>query len=108
MAAWCRMGVLASLVAFYARDIVGNFNPQVYRFANGVIPSALSFLLAPVKGVKDGLADRASSVAARDLGYSRLRSWEWARRGAAMPVGVPRGKLSEPRRVMLREAKQLM
>jgi glycerol-3-phosphate O-acyltransferase len=47
---------VAALVAYYARDIVGNFNPRVYRFANSVIPSALSFLLAPVGSVRDGLA----------------------------------------------------
>ena len=43
------------LVRFYSRDIVGNFNPNVYRFANGVIPRALSFLLAPVSGIREGL-----------------------------------------------------
>ena len=43
------------LVHRYAADIAGNFNPRVYRFANDVIPSALSFLLAPISSVRDGL-----------------------------------------------------
>lgn len=35
---------LAKLVHTYALDIVGNFNPRVYRFANDLLPPALSFL----------------------------------------------------------------
>lgn len=46
---------LDSLVNRYASDIAGNFNPKVYRLANDVIPSALSFLLAPISSVRDGL-----------------------------------------------------
>ena len=47
---------LERLVTSYATDIVGNFNPRVYRFANGVLPPALSFLLAPIRSVRDGVA----------------------------------------------------
>lgn len=46
---------LERLVGWYAADIAGNFNPRVYRFANDVLPPALSFLLAPISSVRDGL-----------------------------------------------------
>ena len=46
---------LEQLVGWYATDIAGNFNPRVYRFANDVLPPALSFLLAPISSVRDGL-----------------------------------------------------
>ena len=46
---------LASLVRHYGRDVVGNFDPRVYRFATGVLPAALGFLMSPVKGVQSGL-----------------------------------------------------
>jgi glycerol-3-phosphate O-acyltransferase len=39
---------LEKLIAYYARDIVGNFDPRVYRFANDVMPPALSVLFAPL------------------------------------------------------------
>jgi glycerol-3-phosphate O-acyltransferase len=47
---------LEKLVAHYARDIVGNFNPRVYRFANDILPPALSVLFSPVSSLKEGLA----------------------------------------------------
>jgi len=47
---------LSALVRYYGKDIVGNFNPRVYRFATGVMPPALGFLMAPVGGVRSGLA----------------------------------------------------
>jgi glycerol-3-phosphate O-acyltransferase len=47
---------LERLVHGYASDIAGNFNPRVYRFANDILPPALSFLLAPISGVREGLA----------------------------------------------------
>jgi glycerol-3-phosphate O-acyltransferase len=46
---------LGSLVRHYGRDVVGNFDPRVYRFATGVLPSALGFLMSPVRGVRSGL-----------------------------------------------------
>jgi glycerol-3-phosphate O-acyltransferase len=52
---------LERLIAYYARDIVGNFDPRVYRFANDVMPPALSFLFAPMSGLGLGhgsLAER--------------------------------------------------
>jgi len=36
-----------SLVAEAARDIVGNFDPKVYRFATSVVPYLLSFIMKP-------------------------------------------------------------
>src|SRR5205085_163103 len=39
---------LDRLITHYARDIVGNFNPRVYRFANDILPPALSVLFSPI------------------------------------------------------------
>jgi glycerol-3-phosphate O-acyltransferase len=47
---------LAALVRHYGRDIVGNFDPRVYRFATGVLPPALGFLMSPVRGFRSGWA----------------------------------------------------
>jgi len=47
---------LEKLVAYYARDIVGNFNPRVYRFANDILPPVMSVLFSPVSSLKEGLA----------------------------------------------------
>jgi glycerol-3-phosphate O-acyltransferase len=46
---------LVRLVRHYGKDVVGNFDPRVYRFATGVLPSALGFLMSPVKGLRSGL-----------------------------------------------------
>jgi glycerol-3-phosphate O-acyltransferase len=47
---------LRALVGHYGRDIVGNFDPRVYRFATGVAPSLLGFLFAPTASLRDGVA----------------------------------------------------
>jgi glycerol-3-phosphate O-acyltransferase len=47
---------LERLVHSYALDIVGNFNPRVYRFANDVLPPALSLLFTPMRDVREGLS----------------------------------------------------
>lgn len=47
---------LERLIDYYARDIVGNFNPRVYRFANDVLPPALSLLFAPLGSVREGIS----------------------------------------------------
>jgi len=47
---------LGKLVHDYTLDIVGNFNPRVYRFANDLLPPALSFLFSPIHGLREGLA----------------------------------------------------
>ena len=46
---------LIALVRHYGKDVVGNFDPRVYRFATGVLPPALGFLMSPVRGVRSGL-----------------------------------------------------
>lgn len=46
---------LEDLVHHYARDIVGNFNPRVYRFANDLLPPALGLLFTPASSWRDGL-----------------------------------------------------
>jgi glycerol-3-phosphate O-acyltransferase len=46
---------LETLVRQFAQDVAGNFNPRVYRFANGILPPALSFFLSPISSVRDGM-----------------------------------------------------
>ena len=38
---------LARIVAEYTHDVLGNFNPRVYRFATSLLPPLLSGLLSP-------------------------------------------------------------
>ncbi|MBI6546206.1 MAG: 1-acyl-sn-glycerol-3-phosphate acyltransferase [Cyanobacteria bacterium NC_groundwater_1444_Ag_S-0.65um_54_12] len=38
---------LKRLIAHYVNDVVGNFNPRVYRFATRAVPIGLSLLLRP-------------------------------------------------------------
>jgi glycerol-3-phosphate O-acyltransferase len=47
---------LRDLVRYFGRDVVGNFDPRVYRFATGVGPSILGALFAPMTSFKEGLA----------------------------------------------------
>jgi glycerol-3-phosphate O-acyltransferase len=56
MAPEAKRAELSGLVRHYVKDIVGNFNPRVYRFARSVLPPALSMLLHPVSNLKEGLA----------------------------------------------------
>jgi glycerol-3-phosphate O-acyltransferase len=46
---------LAQLVARYAADVAGNFNPRVYRFAKEILPTGLGLAFAPVT-LTSGLA----------------------------------------------------
>ncbi len=46
---------LRELVRHYGKDVVGNFDTRVYRFANDVLPAALGFLMSPVGSLRDGL-----------------------------------------------------
>ena len=46
---------LRHLVAHYSRDVVGNFNPKVYRFITGLAPSVLGFVFSPIASVRDGV-----------------------------------------------------
>jgi glycerol-3-phosphate O-acyltransferase len=47
---------LRSLVRYYGHDVVGNFDPRVYKFATGVGPSLLGVLFNPLGSLKDGMA----------------------------------------------------
>jgi glycerol-3-phosphate O-acyltransferase len=47
---------LRSLVRYYGRDVVGNFDPRVYRFATGVAPPLLGFVFSPVGSLREGMA----------------------------------------------------
>jgi glycerol-3-phosphate O-acyltransferase len=51
-----KRGELQKLVSYYARDVVGNFNPRVYRFASDVMPPLVSVLLSPISSWRSGLA----------------------------------------------------
>lgn len=51
-----KRAALESLVDHYCQDIVGNFDPRVYRFAKDVVPPALSLLLSPVGSLREGIA----------------------------------------------------
>ena len=47
---------LQELVAYYARDIVGNFDPRVYRVINEIGPKVLGFWFSPVGSLREGVA----------------------------------------------------
>lgn len=46
---------LRALVGHYSRDVVGSFNPRVYRFITGIAPSILGFVFSPIGSVRDGV-----------------------------------------------------
>ena len=46
---------LRALVRHYGQDVVGNFDPRVYRFATGIGPSLLGFLFSPKASLQAGL-----------------------------------------------------
>jgi glycerol-3-phosphate O-acyltransferase len=46
---------LRALVRHYGRDVVGNFDPRVYKFATGIGPSLLNFVFSPMTSVRDGV-----------------------------------------------------
>ncbi|HRC57535.1 MAG TPA: 1-acyl-sn-glycerol-3-phosphate acyltransferase, partial [Kofleriaceae bacterium] len=46
---------LRQLVGHYSRDVVGSFNPKVYRFITGLAPSILGFVFSPIGGLRDGV-----------------------------------------------------
>ena len=47
---------LRTLVRYYGRDVVGNFDPRVYKFATGVGPSLLGVFFSPLSSLRDGMA----------------------------------------------------
>ncbi|HEU0037338.1 MAG TPA: 1-acyl-sn-glycerol-3-phosphate acyltransferase [Kofleriaceae bacterium] len=46
---------LRQLIRHYGKDVVGNFDPRVYKFATGIGPAVLGFLFSPTASIKDGL-----------------------------------------------------
>jgi glycerol-3-phosphate O-acyltransferase len=46
---------LRALVRHYGKDVVGNFDPRVYKFATGIGPSLLGFLFSPTASLRDGM-----------------------------------------------------
>jgi glycerol-3-phosphate O-acyltransferase len=44
---------LRALVRYYGKDVVGNFDPRVYKFATGIGPSLLGFLFSPTASLRD-------------------------------------------------------
>jgi glycerol-3-phosphate O-acyltransferase len=55
---------LLDLLRYYARDIVGNFDPRVYRLASGLVPAALGFAFTPMRRplAFDGISRLAQRV----------------------------------------------
>jgi glycerol-3-phosphate O-acyltransferase len=47
---------LERLVDHYGHDVVGNFDPRVYRFATRVLTPGVGFLMAPWKSVRGGVS----------------------------------------------------
>ena len=47
---------LERLVDHYGRDVVGNFDPRVYRFATRVLTPSLGFLMSPLRSVRGGVS----------------------------------------------------
>jgi glycerol-3-phosphate O-acyltransferase len=62
---------LRSLVRHYGRDVVGNFDTRVYRFATGVAPPLLGFVFSPVGSLREGMA-AVRSLDARILADGEL------------------------------------
>jgi len=50
-----KQGELRSLVRHYGQDVVGNFDPRVYRFATGLGPSILGFVFSPIGSLREGV-----------------------------------------------------
>ncbi len=46
---------LRTLVRYYGQDVVGNFDPRVYKFATGIGPSLLNFVFSPMTSVREGV-----------------------------------------------------
>ncbi len=46
---------LRSLVRHYGQDVVGNFDPRVYRFVTGLGPSILGFVFSPIGSLREGV-----------------------------------------------------
>lgn len=51
-----KQGELKDLVRYYGRDVVGNFDPRVYKFATGIGPRMLNFVFSPIGSLRDGVS----------------------------------------------------
>jgi len=51
-----KVAELRELVRFYGKDVVGNFDPRVYRFATGIGPSLIGFLYGPMSSLREGVS----------------------------------------------------
>src|SRR5436190_6872923 len=46
---------LRALVAHYGKDVVGNFDPRVYKFSTTIGPSLLGFVFNPMTSIREGM-----------------------------------------------------
>jgi len=46
---------LKRLVRHYGQDVVGNFDPRVYKVATGLMPSLLGFVFNPMTSLREGM-----------------------------------------------------
>jgi glycerol-3-phosphate O-acyltransferase len=46
---------LRKLVCYYGQDVVGNFDPRVYKFATGIGPALLGFVFNPITSLRQGM-----------------------------------------------------
>jgi len=46
---------LRNLVRHYGHDVVGNFDPRVYKFVTGAAPSLLGFVFSRIGGLREGM-----------------------------------------------------
>jgi glycerol-3-phosphate O-acyltransferase len=46
---------LRRLVGYYGQDVVGNFNPRVYKFSTQVGPKLLGFVFNPMTSIREGM-----------------------------------------------------
>jgi glycerol-3-phosphate O-acyltransferase len=56
---------LSSLVRVFGKDIVGNFDPRVYRFATKVLTPGLGFLFGPLSSVRGGVGGLLAELDSR-------------------------------------------
>ncbi|MBK9029729.1 MAG: 1-acyl-sn-glycerol-3-phosphate acyltransferase [Myxococcales bacterium] len=56
---------LRTLVAHYGQDIVGNFDPRVYRFATRVLTPGLGFLFSPLQSLRGGVGGLLAELDSR-------------------------------------------
>ena len=47
---------LRALVRHYGQDVVGNFDPRVYKFATGLGPALLGMFFSPMSTLREGMA----------------------------------------------------